>query len=113
MVEALVLPDEVYSDAVDIYLGARQIQVRYMLGHTGGDSVVAVPDADVVFAGDLIWQKHLPNLIDATTGEWVKTSGEVAGGPSFRQRLSPAMAMLRLQPMSTIFMTIWSRCEKR
>jgi glyoxylase-like metal-dependent hydrolase (beta-lactamase superfamily II) len=73
MVEALVLPDEVYSDAVDIYLGARQIQVRYMLGHTGGDSVVSVPDANVVFAGDLVWQKHLPNLIDATTSDWVKT----------------------------------------
>lgn len=72
-VEALVLPDEVYSDAVDIYLGSRQIQVRYMLGHTGGDSVVAVPDANVVFGGDLIWQKHLPNLIDATTSDWVKT----------------------------------------
>ena len=73
MVEALVLPDEVYSDAVDIYLGTRQIQVRYMLGHTGGDSVVTVPDADVIFAGDLVWQKHLPNLIDATTSDWVKT----------------------------------------
>jgi glyoxylase-like metal-dependent hydrolase (beta-lactamase superfamily II) len=73
MVEALVMPDETYSDAVDIYLGARQVQVRYMLGHTGGDSVVTVPDADVVFAGDLVWQKHLPNLIDATTSDWVKT----------------------------------------
>ena len=72
-VEALVLPDMVYTDAVDIYLGSRLVQVRYMLGHTGGDSVVAVPDANVVFAGDLIWQKHLPNLIDATTDAWVKT----------------------------------------
>jgi cyclase len=73
MVESLVLPDELYSDAVDIYLGSRQVQVRYMLGHTGGDSVVLVPDANVVFGGDLVWQKHLPNLIDATTSEWVKT----------------------------------------
>ncbi len=73
MVEALELPEELYSDAVDIYLGSRQIQVRYMLGHTGGDSVVLVPDANVIFAGDLVWQKHLPNLIDATTSEWVKT----------------------------------------
>jgi len=72
-VESLVLPDEVYSDAVDIYLGSRQIQVRYMLGHTGGDSVVIVPDANVLYGGDLIWQKHLPNLIDATTSDWVKT----------------------------------------
>jgi glyoxylase-like metal-dependent hydrolase (beta-lactamase superfamily II) len=63
----------VYSDALDIYLGSRLIQVRYMLGHTGGDSVVIVPDANVVFGGDLIWQKHLPNLIDATTSDWVKT----------------------------------------
>jgi cyclase len=73
MVAALVLPDETYSDAVDIYLGSRHIQVRYMLGHTGGDSVVMVPEADVIFAGDLVWQKHLPNLIDATTSDWVKT----------------------------------------
>ena len=72
-VEALVLPDETYTDAVDIYLGSRLVQVRYMLGHTGGDSVVTVPDANVVFGGDLIWQKHLPNLIDATTSDWVKT----------------------------------------
>src|SRR6516162_4581807 len=72
-VEALVLPDETYTDAVDIYLGSRLVQVRYMLGHTGGDSVVMVPDANVVFGGDLVWQKHLPNLIDATTSDWVKT----------------------------------------
>jgi glyoxylase-like metal-dependent hydrolase (beta-lactamase superfamily II) len=72
-VEALVLPDETYTDAVDIYLGPRKVEVRYMLGHTGGDSVVFVPDANVVFAGDLIWQKHLPNLVDATTDAWVKT----------------------------------------
>ncbi|HWF04455.1 MAG TPA: MBL fold metallo-hydrolase [Candidatus Angelobacter sp.] len=73
MVEALTMPDEVYTDAVDIFLGDRKIQVRYIPGHTGGDSVVIVPDANVVFGGDLIWQKHLPNLIDATTSDWVKT----------------------------------------
>lgn len=72
-VEALVLPDILYSHAVDLYLGARLVQVRYMLGHTGGDSVVMVPDANVVFGGDLIWQKHLPNLIDASTQPWIET----------------------------------------
>jgi glyoxylase-like metal-dependent hydrolase (beta-lactamase superfamily II) len=73
MVESLALPDMLYTDAVDLQLGSRLVQVRYMLGHTGGDSVVIVPDANVVFGGDLIWQKHLPNLIDATTSDWVKT----------------------------------------
>ena len=72
-VEALTLPDLVYSDAVDLYLGSRLVEVRYMLGHTGGDSVVLVPDANVIFGGDLIWQKHLPNLIDASTQPWIQT----------------------------------------
>lgn len=72
-VEALVPPDLVYSKAVDIYLGSRVVHVRYMLGHTGGDSVVEIPDANVVFGGDLVWQKHLPNLIDATTDAWIKS----------------------------------------
>jgi cyclase len=72
-VASLVLPDLVYSDAVDIYLDSRLIRVRYMLGHTGGDSVIMVPDANVVFAGDLVWQKHLPNLIDASTEPWIRT----------------------------------------
>lgn len=72
-VEALALPDMVYSDAIDLYLGTRLVQVLYMPGHTGGDSVVFVPDANVVFAGDLVWQHHLPNLIDASTQPWIQT----------------------------------------
>ena len=72
-VDALVLPDLVYSQDIDLYLGSRLVQVRYMLGHTGGDSVIFVPDANVVFGGDLIWQHHLPNLIDASTDAWIKT----------------------------------------
>ena len=72
-VAALVLPDLVYSDGVVIYLGTRLVQVRYMLGHTGGDSVVIVRDANVVVAGDLVWQHHLPNLIDASTSQWIQS----------------------------------------
>lgn len=72
-VEALVLPDLVYTEELDIYAGSRLVQVRYMRGHTGGDSVVLVPDANVVFGGDLIWRAHLPNLIDASTAPWLQT----------------------------------------
>lgn len=77
-VESLVLPDMVYSDNVDIYLGERIVQVRHVPGHTGGDSVVIVPRAkddtvDIVFGGDTIWQKHVPNLIDASTVPWIQT----------------------------------------
>ena len=52
--------------------------VRYMLGHTGGDSIIILAKAkdkmaDIVFGGDIVWQKHLPNLIDASTGPWIET----------------------------------------
>jgi glyoxylase-like metal-dependent hydrolase (beta-lactamase superfamily II) len=72
-VAALVPPDETYQDSMDVYLGSRRVHLRYLPGHTGGDTVVFVPDANVVFGGDLIWQKHLPNLIDATTSAWIET----------------------------------------
>lgn len=75
---ALVLPDVVYSDAIDLYLGDRLVQLRYMLGHTGGDTVVIVPDANVVFTGDLFWQQRLPNLIDASTKVWIDTLDKLA-----------------------------------
>ena len=77
-VESLVLPDLVYDDAIDLFLGSRRILVRYMRGHTGGDSVVAIPDAGVVFTGDLFWNQTLPNTIDADTAVWVTTDERLA-----------------------------------
>ena len=77
-VESLTLPDVAYDDAVDLYLGARKVQVRYMLGHTGGDSVVSIPDANVVFMGDLFWNTTLPNTIDGDTTAWMQTDDRMA-----------------------------------
>ncbi len=72
-VESLVLPDLVYDDAVDLFLGSRTVLVRYMAGHTGGDSVVIVPEPGAIFTGDLFWNTTLPNTIDADTAAWGKT----------------------------------------
>jgi cyclase len=78
MVEALTLPSLSYRDGVELSLGDRKVVVLVMPGHTGGDSVVAVPDADVVFTGDLFWNRCLPNLIDADTKEQIATNGTLA-----------------------------------
>jgi cyclase len=72
-VQSIALPNAVYDSAIDLYLGSRRVNVRYYPGHTGGDSVVWVPDAHVVFCGDLLWKEHIPNLIDASTPAWIKT----------------------------------------
>ena len=71
MVESLGLPTLVYRDGVRLDLGGRRLLVRVMPGHTGGDSVVIVPEASVVFTGDLFWDHTLPNLIDADTSQQI------------------------------------------
>jgi cyclase len=78
-VEGLVSPAIVYDSDVEIFLGARRIRVRTFPGHTGGDSVVTIPDAQVAFCGDLFWRNTLPNLIDASTDLWISTLPKVAG----------------------------------
>ena len=72
-VESLTLPTVVHDSHVDLYLGSRRINVRYYPGHTGGDSVVSVPDGKAVFCGDMLWKEHVPNLIDASTKAWIES----------------------------------------
>ncbi|MFJ7072432.1 MBL fold metallo-hydrolase [Streptomyces sp. NPDC098781] len=47
-------PDVVYDDGHDLDLGGRTVRLRSTgRGHTRGDQVVEVPDAGVLFTGDL------------------------------------------------------------
>ena len=72
-IEALRPPSVTYNDTLNLYLGSREIQVWNLPGHTGGDSVVLIPDAKVAFTGDLFWRNMLPNLMDASTKPWIDT----------------------------------------
>lgn len=73
-VATLGLPTVTYVDGITIWLGDRRVEVRVLPGHTGGDSAVIIPDADVVFTGDLFWNHTLPNLIDANTADQIATN---------------------------------------
>lgn len=59
------------SGTVHLYLGKREVVLFTLPGHTGGDVLVYVPDANVVFMGDMGWRKTLPNLVDATVSDWI------------------------------------------
>jgi glyoxylase-like metal-dependent hydrolase (beta-lactamase superfamily II) len=72
-VDRLVAPTVSHTGSIDLYLANRSIQVRSFPGHTGGDSVVIVPDARVVFGGDLVWRDMVPNTIDGSTKPWIAT----------------------------------------
>ncbi|HET6941017.1 MAG TPA: MBL fold metallo-hydrolase [Sphingomicrobium sp.] len=75
-VEALALPDLVTDKDLTVWLGSRRIVVQTVLGHTGGDLTIHVPDAKVLFCGDMLWRKVAPNLIDGSVKEWAATDAQ-------------------------------------
>jgi len=81
-IEALPLPDLVTDKNLTIWLGGRKVELRTVLGHTGGDLVISVPDAHVLFTGDLLWRKVAPNLIDGSVKEWAATAADFAAMPN-------------------------------
>ena len=80
-IETLPLPDLVTDKDLIVWLGERKVLVRTVLGHTGGDLIVAVPDAKVLFAGDMLWRKVAPNLIDGSVTEWQAAAADFAAMP--------------------------------
>jgi glyoxylase-like metal-dependent hydrolase (beta-lactamase superfamily II) len=58
---------------VSVYLGNREVKLFTLPGHTGGDVLAYVPDANVIFTGDMGWSRTLPNLVDATVIDWIKS----------------------------------------
>lgn len=81
-IAALKAPGLVYDGEIDIDLGKRRVRLRHLLGHTGGDTVVWVEDAKVLFGGDLLWRRTAPNLIDARVGEWLATLDRFLQAPA-------------------------------
>jgi glyoxylase-like metal-dependent hydrolase (beta-lactamase superfamily II) len=80
-IAALPLPDLTTDKDLTIWLGSRKVVVRTVLGHTGGDLTIFVPDAKVLFTGDMLWRKIAPNLIDGSVREWTATDADFAAMP--------------------------------
>jgi cyclase len=65
------------SGMMHLYLGTREVVLFSLPGHTGGDVLVFVPDANVMFTGDMGWSKTLPNLVDATVNDWIPSLDQI------------------------------------
>jgi glyoxylase-like metal-dependent hydrolase (beta-lactamase superfamily II) len=98
--DALGLPTREVAVVAAVDLGGVRVEAVHLgRGHTDGDLVVVVPDADVVFAGDLVeageppqygpdsyaheWPATLDGLIGLTTERTVVQPGH--GGPLDRE----------------------------
>lgn len=62
------VPSLTYRDKMDIYLGAKKVELWYFgIGHTTGDTVVFFPGEKIAFLGDQIFQGR-PQLIHSYKG---------------------------------------------
>ena len=68
-------PDRTFGDeGADLEIGGRRLELRYLgRGHTDDDIVIAVPDASVVFAGDLVENGAPPYFGDGFPLDWPAT----------------------------------------
>jgi glyoxylase-like metal-dependent hydrolase (beta-lactamase superfamily II) len=67
-------PDHLVHLTETLQIGGRIVVLRHLgRGHTAGDLVVHVPDADVLIAGDLVEQSGPPDFTDAYPLEWPET----------------------------------------
>ncbi|AWS41027.1 MBL fold metallo-hydrolase [Streptosporangium sp. 'caverna'] len=76
----IVLPDRLVTDRAELVAGGRRVVLTHFgRGHSSNDLVVHVPDAGVVFAGDLVENGAPPAYGDAYPLEWPGTVDGVLG----------------------------------
>lgn len=75
---ALRPPDRTVHTLSTMDIGGRAVELRHFgRGHTDGDLVVSVPDADVLLAGDLVEEGAPPSFSDAYPLDWPETVAEL------------------------------------
>jgi glyoxylase-like metal-dependent hydrolase (beta-lactamase superfamily II) len=75
----LTWPTTTFSDTLSIWLGTREVRLMKIgRGHTAGDIVAWIPDAQVSFAGDLVEYGATPYCGDAHFADWPGTLDRLA-----------------------------------
>jgi glyoxylase-like metal-dependent hydrolase (beta-lactamase superfamily II) len=77
-IPGLTWPTLTFEGEMSIYLGKREVRLMQLgAGHTSGDIVAWVPDAEVMFSGDLIEYHSACYCGDAMLREWPATLNEI------------------------------------
>ena len=70
----LTPPSDLFEEEANLDLGDRLVELRYLgRGHTDNDIVITVPDASVLFVGDLLENAPAPAFGDSYPIAWADT----------------------------------------
>lgn len=78
-IPGLTWPSVTFPDQMSVWLGRREVRIMHIgRGHTAGDVVAFVPDANVVFSGDLVEYHSACYCGDAHFTDWPTTLDRLA-----------------------------------
>lgn len=73
------LPTETFSGRAERKVGERSVElIELGPAHTAGDTIVHLPDAGVVFTGDLLFSQGTPVVWAGPVSNWTRACGEIA-----------------------------------
>jgi glyoxylase-like metal-dependent hydrolase (beta-lactamase superfamily II) len=77
-IPGLTWPNLTFESGMSVFLGRREVKLFHLgAGHTAGDIVAWVPDAEVMFSGDLVEYHSACYCGDALLREWPLTLDEI------------------------------------
>jgi glyoxylase-like metal-dependent hydrolase (beta-lactamase superfamily II) len=78
-ISGLTWPTITFPQQMSVWLGKREVRIMHIgRGHTAGDVIAWVPDANVVFSGDLVEYHSACYCGDAHLADWPKTLDRLA-----------------------------------
>ncbi len=79
-IPGLTWPTQTFDGRLTLYLGGRRVDLMQLgRAHTAGDIVACVPDANVMFTGDIVEYKSACYCGDAHFHDWPDTLDNVRG----------------------------------
>lgn len=79
-IPGLTWPTMTFRQRMTLYLGKRRVELMHIgRAHTAGDIIAYVPDANVVFSGDIVEYKSACYCGDAHFTDWPGTLDALAG----------------------------------
>jgi glyoxylase-like metal-dependent hydrolase (beta-lactamase superfamily II) len=78
-IPGLTWPTTTFSDRMTVHLGTRRVDIMHLgRAHTAGDAVVWVPDAEVMFTGDIVEYHSACYCGDGHFADWPQTLAAIA-----------------------------------
>lgn len=78
-IPGLTYPTTTFSESMSVYLGKRRVDIMHLgRAHTAGDAVVWVPDAEVMFTGDIVEYHSACYCGDGHFADWGDTLDNIA-----------------------------------